>query len=51
MESIHTFAREGDLAGLGQLLDRGTEVDLKGTQCFANDLEWGGFKYSFSSSL
>jgi acyl-CoA-binding protein len=29
VESIHTFAMEGNLAGLGQLLDSGTAVDLK----------------------
>ena len=30
VESIHTFAMEGNLAGLGQLFDSGTAVDLKG---------------------
>ncbi len=30
LEAIHACAREGDLQGLGQLLDHGSPVDVKG---------------------
>jgi ankyrin repeat protein len=29
LEAIHACAREGDLQGLGQLLDHGSPVDVK----------------------